>query len=210
MKQKYKVFINHKEIILTTNLPINEKKICVANLKKSSLKFIIKKIKSDEINRLYLIGKKEKKLLENFKKKIPTVIAAGGLVINDKNHLLFIFRKNKWDLPKGKIELNETLTNGAKREVKEETGVKKISVQKEIDLTLHIFKRNKIYQLKQTHWFLMKSKFSGKLKPEISEGISKAEWKNKLETKNALKKTFPSIKYLFSKNQLIKTLFDME
>jgi hypothetical protein len=61
MKQKYKVFINHKEIILTTNLPINEKKICVANLKKSSLKFIIKKIKSDEINRLYLIGKKRKK-----------------------------------------------------------------------------------------------------------------------------------------------------
>ena len=56
----------------------------------------------------------------------------------------------------------------------------------------------------------MKSKFSGKLKPEISEGISKAEWKNKLETKNALKKTFPSIKYLFSKNQLIKTLFDVE
>ena len=142
--------------------------------------------------------------------------AAGGLVYRDTSgkkipEILLIHRPNRdWSFPKGKQDPGETLLQTAIREVKEETGVKKISVQKEIDLTLHIFKRNKIYQLKQTHWFLMKSKFSGKLKPEINEGISKAEWKNKLETKKALKKTFPSIKHLFSKNQLIKTLFDME
>ena len=31
----------------------------------------------------------------------------GGLVMNDKNKLLMIFRNGKWDLPKGKIEIGE-------------------------------------------------------------------------------------------------------
>src|SRR6267154_620027 len=34
--------------------------------------------------------------------------AAGGLVQNEKNEWLIIFRRGKWDLPKGKIEGDET------------------------------------------------------------------------------------------------------
>ena len=48
---------------------------------------------------------------------------AGGLVVNQYNEVLFIFRKNLWDLPKGKIEFYETLEKAALREVIEETGV---------------------------------------------------------------------------------------
>ena len=50
-------------------------------------------------------------------------ITAGGLVVNQYNEVLFIFRKNLWDLPKGKIEFYETLEKAALREVIEETGV---------------------------------------------------------------------------------------
>ena len=50
-------------------------------------------------------------------------ITAGGLVLNQYNEVLFIFRKNLWDLPKGKIEYYETLEKAALREVVEETGV---------------------------------------------------------------------------------------
>ena len=36
---------------------------------------------------------------------------------------LFIYRNDKWDLPKGKIEKNEVVIEAAVREVMEETGV---------------------------------------------------------------------------------------
>ena len=32
---------------------------------------------------------------------------AGSLVINEKKELLLIYRKGKWDFPKGKVEKNE-------------------------------------------------------------------------------------------------------
>ena len=35
-------------------------------------------------------------------------MTAGGLVVNKKSEILLIFRKNMWDLPKGKIENNES------------------------------------------------------------------------------------------------------
>ena len=36
----------------------------------------------------------------------------------------FIFRRNKWDLPKGKKDKFESIEDAAMREVEEETGVK--------------------------------------------------------------------------------------
>ena len=56
---------------------------------------------NDEI---FLYHPNKKKLLKEFKKKLKTIVAAGGIVKNDENQILFIFRKGKWDLPKGKIE----------------------------------------------------------------------------------------------------------
>ena len=55
-----------------------------------------------------------------------TIIAAGGLVLNEKNELLMIFRRGFWDLPKGKVDEGETLEQCAVREVKEETGLQNI------------------------------------------------------------------------------------
>jgi len=37
------------------------------------------------------------------------IIAAGGLVTNENNELLMIFRRGKWDLPKGKADEGETV-----------------------------------------------------------------------------------------------------
>ena len=41
------------------------------------------------------------------KKKL---IAGGGLVQNDKGELLLIYRRGKWDLPKGKLDAGEFTT----------------------------------------------------------------------------------------------------
>ena len=65
------------------------------------------------------------------------IIAAGGLVLNEKNELLMIFRRNKWDLPKGKLDEGESIEACALREVKEETGLQKLKLEKFIDITFH-------------------------------------------------------------------------
>ena len=53
------------------------------------------------------------------------IIAAGGLVFNEDGDLLMIFRRGRWDLPKGKLDDGEQIEDCAVREVKEETGLRK-------------------------------------------------------------------------------------
>lgn len=47
---------------------------------------------------------------------------AGCVVIGDDN-ILMIYKKNKWQLPKGKIKTGESAADAAKRETLEETGI---------------------------------------------------------------------------------------
>ena len=52
-------------------------------------------------------------------------IRAGSVIINHKNEILLIFRKGKWDLPKGKASKKGKLLSVAINESIEETGLKK-------------------------------------------------------------------------------------
>jgi ADP-ribose pyrophosphatase YjhB (NUDIX family) len=205
----YKVFVNQKEIILTSTAP-KSKGVKVLPLKSTPFKNIIRIIRTTRVKRLYLMHDNPKKLLSGFKKKLPVTIAAGGVVQHEEGKLLFIYRKKRWDLPKGRVDKGETLEGAAKREVKEETGVKKIKVGKPAGVTYHVFKRNNRYQLKETHWFFMKTSYEGVLTPEIKEDITKATWKNKSKTAKAIKNTYPNIEDLFDKSKLMEALFGSE
>ena len=63
---------------------------------------------------------------KDYTKDKVIIEAAGGLVFNEKNELLMIFRRGFWDLPKGKVDEGETLEQCAVREVQEETGLQNI------------------------------------------------------------------------------------
>ena len=170
----YKVFVNRLSIVLTSDKNYLDHSASFL-LSSITIKEIVKKLKlNDEI---FLYHPNKKKLLKEFKKKLKTIVAAGGIVKNDENQILFIFRKGKWDLPKGKIEKNEKIDDGALREVVEETGVKKIKIDRFFDTTYHIIKTKKQFFLKETHWYKMKSNYKGKLKPQKSEGIRSVSWK---------------------------------
>ena len=70
-------------------------------------------IRTTSFEQLYLIHDNPNKLLSGFKKKLPLTIAAGGVVQHEDGKLLFIYRKNKWDLPKGKVDRGESLEDAS-------------------------------------------------------------------------------------------------
>ena len=191
----YKVFVNRLSIVLTSekNYLDNSRTFLLTSI---TIKEIVKKLKlNDEI---FLYYPNKKNLLKEFKKKLRTIVAAGGIVKNDENQILFIFRKGKWDLPKGKIEKNEKIDDGALREVVEESGVKKIKIDRFFDTTYHIIKTKKQFFLKETHWYKMKSNYKGKLRPQKSEGIRSVRWKKIKEAKEIKKKTFRNISIILT------------
>lgn len=191
----YRIFVNDKPIILTT---IVEKENGFKNylLNTVNIEKIINELNSTSVKEVRLIGGNEKKSLKKFLKKLPNVIAGGGKVYNDKGEILFIYRNNKWDLPKGKAEGNETIEKTAIREVTEETGVSGLEIIKPLEVTYHIFKRNGKYKIKITHWFEMKTSFKGDLYPQEEEGITKVEWLNDAQSKKALENSYANIKLL--------------
>lgn len=191
----YKVFVNDKPLVLTT---IKEEETFFKNYKLKSVNLfkVIRKLNNTALQEVRLIHKNEKKLLKRFLKKLPNVIAGGGKVYNQNGEILFIYRNDKWDLPKGKVEGNENIQATAIREVEEETGVTGLEIVKPLETTYHIFKRNGRYKIKITYWFEMKTSFSGELYPQEKEGITKVKWLNEKKTQKALNNSYANIKAL--------------
>lgn len=189
------IFVNDKPIILTTKV---EKEEGFKNylLKKVNIGKVIMKLNSTDLAEVRLIGKKEHKLINKFLKLLPNVIAGGGKVYNAKGDVLFIYRNDKWDLPKGKAEKNESIEETSIREVEEETGVQGLEIVKQLNTTYHIFKRNGKHKIKVTYWFEMKTAFDGPLSPQQNEGITKVEWLSPEESQNALENSYANIKLL--------------
>ena len=125
------------------------------------------------------------------------IVAAGGVVTNNAGKVLFIFRNDKWDLPKGKLDKGESIEDCAIREVIEETGVKELRIENFLKTTYHIFNNHGKPTLKQVHWYAMTTDYAGPLKPEKKEGIVKAKWKGPNKIKEALQNSYANIKILF-------------
>ena len=157
---------------------------------------IIKLLNKKNINSIGILTKNQKSVLSVFKSKFPEITAAGGKVINQNSEILFIYRNKKWDLPKGKAEKNENISQTAIREVSEETGILDLSITKPLEKTFHIFKRGKKHFLKSTYWFEMKSNYSGEFKPQKNEGITRVEWIGEEELDKILLKSYANIRLL--------------
>ena len=192
----YYIFVNDKPIILTT---LVEKETDFKNflLNDVDIDEALKVLKKKKNKSIRLIHHNEDKILKKFLKKLPNVIAGGGKVYNKNKDILYIFRNNKWDLPKGKAEKKETIEQTALREVEEETGVSGLKIVKPLETTYHIFKRNDKLRIKITYWFEMETDFEGELFPQENEGITKVVWLNKTQSIEALENSYANIKLLF-------------
>ena len=197
----YKVFVNDKPLFLTNQIQ-KETDFQLFLLDSVDIKQLIIKIFKNKVDKAFLYHPDEKEILKKLKSKIPVEKAGGGLVLNDKNEVLFIFRNKKWDLPKGGIEKGEEIEDTAIREVEEETGVKGLKITRKLSKTYHIFKRNGRYKLKITHWFEMKTSYSGKMVGQLDEGIEKVEWVKQDDIATCLTNSYENIKLLFEKETI--------
>ncbi|WP_117885263.1 NUDIX hydrolase [Aureibaculum luteum] len=158
---------------------------------------IIDKMEQGSMEAVFLYNDDFNSLWQYFTSAFKIIEAGGGKVFNDKNEILFIFRNDKWDLPKGKIEKGETIEETAIREVEEETGIEKLKISDQLQTTYHIYKHKKKYVLKVSYWFKMTSDFKGELFPQLEEGITKVVWLSDTEVEKALQNTYKNIKLLF-------------
>jgi ADP-ribose pyrophosphatase YjhB (NUDIX family) len=192
----YKVFYNQKPLFFTSDLNKNSDETPLFHIKFSTAESIIKALKSKRVNGVYLYHRDEVKLQKHFLKKFPCVEAAGGLVAHSNGSYIFIYRNDKWDLPKGKVEKREVIIDAAVREVMEETGVADLVVKKPMPTTYHVYNANGKYKLKKTYWFLMKTNSNAPLTPQLEENIQSAVWKTTSEFPSLKENAYENIKIL--------------
>ena len=173
--------------------------IFIDEISSPAIKSLLHEIKKETFHVGVLIHSNLEELKKVFFKQFDTIEAAGGIVQNDQDQILFIFRLNKWDLPKGKVEKGENYEQAAIREVEEETGVRNLQLNNKINCTYHTYSAFGKNFLKTTHWFHMNCKGAQTLVPQIEENITELKWLNSNEIDIPLENTYSSIRDIIGK-----------
>lgn len=204
----YKVFFNDSTIRLDSEFKKSFKNNITDNVDFESYNIInqiVSEIEDTGSKSEYLILDSDMDKLWNFfRNRFVEIPAAGGLVQNSEGCLLFIRRLGVWDLPKGKIEKNETPARAAIREVEEECGLSGLSIVRQLDSTYHIYRSPYLNYpdnlvLKETRWFLMKYSGTEDLVPQTEEDIEAVRWVQVWEMDEMLADTYLSLRDFLEK-----------
>lgn len=178
-----KIYFNNKPLYLTDNITKeieellhHEETVFIDEFNIHTVKAMLHEIELPKIHTGVFLHDDVEALLKAFKKKFVLIKAAGGLIHTKEDDLLLIFRRGKWDLPKGKLDDGEDLETCAVREVNEETGLENVKIEKPLCITYHTYHENGKHILKESHWFLMKAKKQANLLPQLEEDIDRCEW----------------------------------
>ena len=137
---------------------------------KNEIEGLIKSLQNPKTIAALLLAE-EKAALEAVKEHFVLIQAAGGLVFTNTDKVLLIYRRSKWDLPKGKLDENESLEECAVREVEEETGLQDISIKQPLCITYHTYEQEGQAILMESHWYLMHSGKEQVFSPQLEEDI---------------------------------------
>lgn len=196
-----KIFFNDKPLFLCNDVDAelqpyvhHDDAVFIDELNLHTAKSMIHEMQEPSIHAGVFFHHDLEELKTMFFKKFTPVRAAGGFVLNENKAVLMMFRRGKWDLPKGKMDKKETFEECAIRETEEETGLEKITLISPLITTYHTYHEGTRYILKETKWFRMKVNGEQKLIPQAEEQITKLEWVEKKNLKNYMQNSFPSIK----------------
>jgi 8-oxo-dGTP pyrophosphatase MutT (NUDIX family) len=196
-----KIYFNDKPVFLCnelnkelTEILHHPDAIFMDELSGRAIKSLLHEIDKPEFHAGVLLHDNLDKLKKDFFKHFTAIVTAGGIVQNDKKELLFIYRLEKWDLPKGKVEKGEDLESCALREVEEETGATNLSIRKKIGETYHTYNAFGKHFLKTVHWYHIICPSKQKLIPQTEENISIIQWVKPKGIQEQMSNTYPSIK----------------
>lgn len=144
---------------------------------------------------LTLIVEDKDAIETQIKNLYKVVKAAGGVVFNEEQKILMMYRLGKWDLPKGKRDDNEKAKQTAVREVEEECGIK-VQLSGKLCTTWHTYTMGTRKILKRTKWYRMNCIDESMMKPQTEEGIERLEWMTEKEVQTALLNSYSSIRYV--------------
>jgi len=195
-----KIFFNDKPLFLCDEM--NEEIDCFAHYDDAvyidefsppAVNSMIHEMRQPKVHAGIFLHQDLEQLKKAVWKKFDIIKAGGGLVWNENKEILFILRRGKWDLPKGKLDPGETIDQCAIREVEEETGLKNIDLKKKLLTTYHTYDENGRHILKETYWYEMAVNSDQTLVPQTVEDIHEVKWVGEDNLQDVLANTFPSI-----------------
>ena len=200
-----KIYFDEKPVYLCNKLDKNLHELMrhpdtlfIDELSAPAVNSLLHEIKKENFHAGIIISKDLEKLKKAFFKHFTIIEAAGGIVQNESKDILFILRRGKWDLPKGKIEKNETPEVSAQREIEEETGVKNLMLKKKINETYHTYNEFGKHFLKITHWYYLTCSSKQQLQPQTEEEITQIKWFKTKDIQIPVANTYQNIKDILS------------
>ena len=194
VKGFYNIYINERQLQLvnTSDMPfviLQDKTQTSVEYKNDTAILLqsIRDLEKGKYDRLVVYADDVERLFKDFKKLFICIEACGGVVVNNRDEVLAIFRRKHWDFPKGKMEPGESKRQTAIREVKEECGLKNVEIVRKLGATYHTFGTADKRKLKVSYWYIMESS-DKKLVPQKDEDIEIAKW---MSVKDFLAKAKP-------------------
>lgn len=206
----YRLFFERTQLILTDKTEViddltrnNSNNSLYYNPSELIISQILNTIDPTEERAVVLAANKLEDLKAALWKRFEIIKAGGGLVFNEDGKVLMMFRRGKWDLPKGKLDEGESIEECAVREIEEETGLKELVREKFITTTYHHYSFKGKEILKESYWYEVRTNFKGSLVPQLEEDITEVKWVAITELDNYLENTYASIREVFAAAGLI-------
>jgi 8-oxo-dGTP pyrophosphatase MutT (NUDIX family) len=193
---QYTIYFHNKPLIISNEHTAAEQYTNsrrIETFDKSNIPELLREMRQEESPALVILHPEPAKILQTFKEEMQLIAAGGGLVYTDNHTVLLIYRRGKWDLPKGKLDAGETPAVAAVREVQEETGVEHLVLEEPLTVTYHTYMEKGGLVLKESHWFLMKSPEQPSLVPQQEEDIEQCIWVKRDDLQQYFQNTHPSI-----------------
>ena len=203
----YKVFFNDRNIFLTDDFTrtfqLKYGLFYKFREKEDLTELLAFYRKLKRIDNLFIFHSDIEELGTIFRSCFKNIEAAGGIIKNKKGQVLVIHRRDKWDLPKGKLETGESFEQAALREVEEECGIHDLTIVCRLLSTYHSYLIDDQPVLKKTMWFEIVYNGNKAPVPQQKEDITEIRWIYPSEVNVVMKDTYGAIQDVLKYSNLM-------